>query len=110
MGQKLPPVNGKNDLVISAELQSRPLSSKWNKEAMKSSAGLNQKPSDMRYRASIISYPHCTICWSGNRLDRSIRSNCMIRVVYVKLLVLPLKNYSVPGNDTKNLLARCLCR
>ena len=48
------------------------LSSKWNKEVMKSLTGLNQKPSDMRYRASRIAHLHCTICWSGKRLDRSI--------------------------------------
>ena len=50
------------------------LSSKWNKEVMKSSARLNQKPSDMRYRASRIAPLCCMICWSGNRLDRKIWS------------------------------------
>ena len=50
------------------------LSSKWNKEVMISSAGLNQKPLDMRYRASIIAPLRCTICWSGKRLDRNIWS------------------------------------
>ena len=35
------------------------LSSKWNKEVMKSSAGLNQKPSDMRYRAFRIAHLRC---------------------------------------------------
>ena len=50
------------------------LSSKWNKEVMKISVGLNKKPSDMRYRASRIAHLRCTICWSGNRLDCSIWS------------------------------------
>ena len=50
------------------------LSSKWNKEVMKSSVGLNQKPSDMRYRASRIAHLRCTICWNGKRLDCSIWS------------------------------------
>ena len=49
------------------------LSSKWNKEVMISSAGLNQKPSDMKYRASIIiANLRCMICWSGKRLDCSM--------------------------------------
>ena len=39
-----------------------------------SSTGLNQKPSDMRYRASRIAHLLCTRCWSGNRLDRSMWS------------------------------------
>ena len=50
------------------------LSSKWNKDVMKSSAGLNQKPSDMRYRASRIAHLRCTVCWSGKRLNCSIWS------------------------------------
>ena len=50
------------------------LSSKWNKDVMKSLAELHQKPSDMRYRASIIAHLRCTICWSGKRLDCSIWS------------------------------------
>ena len=50
------------------------LSSKWNKEVMKSLAGLNQKPSDMRYRASRIALLHFIICWSGKRLDHNIWS------------------------------------
>ena len=50
------------------------LSSKWNKDVMKRSARLNQKPSDMRYRASRIALLCCTVCWSGKRLDRSIWS------------------------------------
>ena len=41
---------------------------------MKSSAGLNQKPSDMRYRASIIAHLRCTLCWSRKRLDHNIWS------------------------------------
>ena len=35
------------------------LFSKWNKEVMISLAGLNQKPSDMRYRASRIAPLRC---------------------------------------------------
>ena len=50
------------------------LSSKWNKNVMKNSAGLNQKPSDMRYRASRIAHLLCTVCLSGKKLDRSIWS------------------------------------
>ena len=50
------------------------LSSKWNKDVMKSLAGLNQKPLYMRYRASRIAHLRCTVCWSGKRLDRSIWS------------------------------------
>ena len=34
-----------------------------------SSAGLNQKPSEMRYRASRMAPFFCTRCWSRNKLD-----------------------------------------
>ena len=50
------------------------LSSKWNKEVIISSTGLNQKPSDMRYRASRIAHLHYMICLSGKRLNHSIFS------------------------------------
>ena len=50
------------------------LSSKWNKEVMKSSAGLNKKSSDIQYRASRIAPLRCTICWSGKRYDHNIWS------------------------------------
>ena len=50
------------------------LSSKWNNDVMKSSAGLNQKPSNIRYRAFRIAHLRCTICWSRKRLDSSIWS------------------------------------
>ena len=46
------------------------LSSKWNKEVMMSSAELNQKPSEMRCRASRMAPLLYTRCWSG-KLDRS---------------------------------------
>ena len=50
------------------------VSSNWNKDVMKILAGLNQKPSDMRYRASRIASLHWMVCWRGKRLDRSIWS------------------------------------
>ena len=49
-------------------------SSKWNKDVIISSDGLNQKPSDMRYRASKMAPLLWTICWSGKRLDRNMWS------------------------------------
>ena len=48
------------------------LSSKWNKDVIISSDGMNQKPSDMRYRASKMAPLLWTICWSGKRLDRKM--------------------------------------
>ena len=50
------------------------LSLKLNKEVMIISVGLNQKPTDMAYRTSRIAPLGYTICWSGMRLDRSMRS------------------------------------
>ena len=50
------------------------LSSKWNKDVMISFAGLNQKPFEIRYKASKIAYLLWTMCWSGNILDRNIWS------------------------------------
>ena len=46
------------------------LSSKWNKDVIISSDRLNQKPSDMRYRASKMAPLLWTICWSRKILDR----------------------------------------
>ena len=54
-------------------------SSKWNKAVMISSVGLNQKPSEIRYKAFKIAHLLWTMCWSGNSLDRnmwSINSMC----------------------------------
>ena len=50
------------------------LSSKWNKAVMISFAGLNQKPFEIRYKASKITPLLWTMCWSGNRLDRNMWS------------------------------------
>ena len=48
------------------------LSSKWNRDVMISSTGLNQKPSEIRYKASKMSHLLWNMCWSGNRLDCNI--------------------------------------
>ena len=55
-------------------LQQWTLSSKWNKDVMISSAGLNQKPSEIRYKASKMAHLLWTMCWSGNILDHNIWS------------------------------------
>ena len=47
------------------------LSLKWNRDVMKSSIGLNQKPSYIRYRASSIAHLRYIVCWSGKTLHRS---------------------------------------
>ena len=40
----------------------------------------------------------------GNGVNKLLRLNCMMRLVYAKLLVLPHNNFSILGNDAKNLL------
>ena len=50
------------------------LSSKSNKDVMIGSTGLNQKPSEIRYKASKMAPLLWTMCWSRNRLDRNICS------------------------------------
>ena len=50
------------------------LSSKWNKDVMIISAGLNQKPLEIRYKSSKMAPLLWTMCWSRNRLDRNIWS------------------------------------
>ena len=54
---------------VQGKLQWWTLSSKCNKDVIISSAGLNQKPSEIRYKASKIAPLLLTMCWSGNRLD-----------------------------------------
>ena len=50
------------------------LSLKWNKDVIISSAGLNQKPFEMWYKASKMDPLLWTMCWRGKRLDRSMWS------------------------------------
>ena len=49
-----------------------------------SSAGLNQKPLEMLYRASKMAHLLCTRCWSGHKLDlytwlirRKLEESCL---------------------------------
>ena len=58
-------------------------------------AGLNQKPSDIRYRASKMAPRLCTMCWSGKRLDRSVWS--MRSILGGRCLLNKMARLSCPG-------------
>ena len=70
---------------------------------MISLVGLNQKPSDMRYRAFRIAPLHFTIFWIGKRLDRSIWS---IRSILGGSCLRERIDFAVESLDNRRTISR----